>query len=478
MWRIDGDPQGVEPRLSRPKTSSRLSELATHGQARMSILTRLAIGAIQPEADCRPICWGLLDALEQSGVRAQLFLSRACFAAHDAATTINGHTPRHLDSWLMTRDSCRHAFWRATADVDAAVVEGRYDAVLANPTGGSLDTLCDWLDLTRLAVIDCSRINDCHLPARPLADGLLLDCGDGACDLYRWQTIFESLWKIPVVGAIQQSDGVRRAIADLTPGQKPSLELCNELGREFLRHTDINRLLHFASRQLLPTNWKLPEQAPASSPRTPLRVAVAYDDAFSCYFPDTLDMLELRGATVRVFSPLRDEHLPPGTDIVYLGCGRPQDHAAALADNHCLMMALKEHICAGRRVYAEGGGLAYLCQHVEMPDGTRIPMIGALRAIARRNPVRVVPEPIELSLDRDCWLGSAGSAIRGYLNANWVLEPTGCLRKLAGKNDQLDIVGHHQVIGSRVHLNFAAQPALLGGFFQPCPPALAWTAAG
>jgi cobyrinic acid a,c-diamide synthase len=202
---------------------------------------------------------------------------------------------------------------------------------------------------------------------------------------------------------------------------------------------------------------------------------VAYDDAFHGYFPDTLDMLEVRGATVRVFSPLRDECLPAGTDVVYLGCGRPHEHAAALAENHCLMMSLKQHICAGRRIYAEGGGLAYLCQHVELADGRHVPMTGALHAVARRNPQMAPPEPVELTLAVDSWLGTAGTHLRGYRNSNWKLEPTGCLTRYAVEPDgQLDLIGRHQVIGSRVHFNFAAQPALLGGFLQPCPAALAW----
>src|SRR5690606_21378146 len=95
----------------------------------------------------------------------------------------------------------------------------------------------------------------------------------------------------------------------------------------------------------------------------PLTVAVAYDEAFRCYFPDTLDLLEHLGATVVDFSPLRDEALPLGTDIVYFGCGHPERYAEALASNHCMMLAIREHVCAGRRIYAEGGGVAYLCQH-------------------------------------------------------------------------------------------------------------------
>jgi hypothetical protein len=40
-----------------------------------------------------------------------------------------------------------------------------------------------------------------------------------------------------------------------------------------------------------------------------------------------------------------------------------------------------------------------------------------------------------------------------------------------------DLIERHQAIGSRVHFDLAAQPALLESFLQPCPAALDWVAA-
>jgi hypothetical protein len=64
----------------------------------MNCVPRLAIGTIQPQADLQPIVWALLDALDREGIRIQSYLSRACFAPLDAATSITGIAPRHLDS--------------------------------------------------------------------------------------------------------------------------------------------------------------------------------------------------------------------------------------------------------------------------------------------------------------------------------------------------------------------------------------------
>ena len=84
------------------------------------------------------------------------------------------------------------------------------------------------------------------------------------------------------------------------------------------------------------------------------------------------------------FSPLGDERLPDGTDIVYLGCGHPERFAQALSENQCLAAGLRQHVCIGQRLYAEGGGLAYLCEQIELADGRRFAMSGVLPAIGAK----------------------------------------------------------------------------------------------
>jgi cobyrinic acid a,c-diamide synthase len=199
----------------------------------------------------------------------------------------------------------------------------------------------------------------------------------------------------------------------------------------------------------------------------PLTVAVAFDSAFNCYFQDTLDLLELRGAKVVDFSPLRDELLPEA-DIVYLGCGHPELEAEALAANHCMLLALRNHVRGGRRVYAEGGGLAYLCEHLETPKGELVPMLGVLPAIARLSRQRTPVQPVEVTLAKDNWLGAADTPLRCYFNSTWCIEPTGPMGELLKETGrEQDLLGQFQVVGSRIHLNFAAQAGVLANFFRP-----------
>jgi cobyrinic acid a,c-diamide synthase len=181
--------------------------------------------------------------------------------------------------------------------------------------------------------------------------------------------------------------------------------------------------------------------------------------------------LEVRGAKIRDFSPLRSEQLPPGTDLVYLGCGRVERHAEALASNHCMKQALRSYADAGGKVYAEGGGLAYLCQHMVLDQGRQASMAGVLPAVARLTAGPASVRPVELSLAQDTWLGPARSQLRGYLNSRWTIERLGPLSSYAAQRQcKDDLVGRNNVFGSRVHLDFAAQPQLLASFFRSCAP--------
>jgi cobyrinic acid a,c-diamide synthase len=435
----------------------------------MADFARIAIGTIDPQADLTAMSWALMESLERAGVQVQSFLSHAYFAPRDGATAITGLPPRHVDSWLMTEEVARAVFLRGARTSELAIVEGTF-ARSALAEASDFETLCGWLDLPRLAVVDARHLSACRMPPRPTRlDGLLLDHVADDAEFSRLQTVFEAVWKVPVVGWLGRLESLRRQIELVPPGRQPALELCQALGDELARVVRLDMIRKIAASR----PWRA--AAPACGERTKcagakaLRVAVAYDDAFAGYFPDTLELLEERGARIADFSPLRDERLPPDTDVVYIGCGHPERYAAQLSKNDCLMLAIKSHLCSGRRIYAECGGLAYLCHDIEMPGGNRFPMAGVLGATAHFDPTPERPTPTEIRLASDTWLGSAGQCWRGYLSPRWRLsgttavEPCGCAE--AGR--QLDVVKRHQAVGSRVYLNFAVHGGLIDSFFTP-----------
>jgi cobyrinic acid a,c-diamide synthase len=437
----------------------------------MSRVPRVAVGTIQPEAESAPILWGLMEALRQTGAQVQSFLSRACFPRYQAAVAVTGMAPRHLDSWLMSPDLCRELFLQGTQAADMAVVEGTFDtAIGTEDAGGRLEPLCRWLNLPRLAVLDAAGIDHCGLPDPPeQIDGVLLDRVVDERHLAKLATDLEVLWGVPVVGALERLARLRRRIETVPRGDPPPRRLCRELGDRFARYWQPDRIWELARAREFPGCPAA--RGSVARAASELTIAIAYDEAFNCYFPATLDLLELSGASMMDFSPLHDEHLPPGTDIVYFGCGHPERRAATLSENHCMKAALRSHLAAGGRIYGEGSGAAYLCHQMETPEGEMKRMVGILPAAARLKAVPSPPTPEEVTLSRPTWLGKPGARLRGYRNPNWDLEPLGDVVSFAEEEKHhLDLIGSFRAVGSLLHLNFAVQSELLRHFFHPEVP--------
>lgn len=432
----------------------------------MRHLPRLAVGTLQPEARREPALWGLLAALHLVDDSPVLFHSTCCFAPHDPAQSIVGRAARHLDSWAMSRAAASAALSRAMSERDVAIVEGSF-----HPTASAsnLHTLCDWLELPRVAIVDVRELERRAWSAPPQQiDALLLDRVADAEKAAYWQTTLEALWKTPVLGWLDEAPALRQLCTSLPAGENPSRELGEALGARLLANLRLEKLRALARRPA-PLSAETDDWLRHGSRR--FRIAVAYDPAWCGYYPETLDLLEAAGAQLCDFSPLKSEALPDGADVVYFGCGHPERDPETLARNHCLKQSLRCYAAAGGRIYAEGSGLAYLCREIVLPDGRSVPMTGLLPATARWQPPAAQPEPAEVVFGASSWLVPARVSLRGYRHPNWQIEPRGPMLTYAADSSQrLDILGRGNVIGSRILVNLAANRHLLRRFFEPYAP--------
>jgi cobyrinic acid a,c-diamide synthase len=384
----------------------------------------------------------------------------------------------------MSPDVCREVFSRGSRQADLAVVEGTLENVMLSPgrspfdRPGRLRPIAEALDLPKVAVIDARHAARVHLPAIPHdADAVLLDGLEDRADFEPIGRMVSLVCRKPVLGAVEALPGARAAIREADPDGPPPLEALDALADSFLRFADLPVIQALAESRPFPEAPE-PLPLPVVGRGRRFRVAYAQDEAFGRYFPDTLETLEALGAELVEFSPLTDEALPERVDLVMIGCGHPDRHAEALAENHCLITALRSHVCRGQRIYSEGGGTAYLSRSILLPDGRRILGAGILPvdAVLRKEPT--APKPVARTLIRDGWLGRKGAVVRGYRSGRWRLrpapEPDDCPAKSGPLTEQGDVYFRKNAVGSLIHLHLASLPqavaAFVGAYASPVAP--------
>lgn len=440
-------------------------------------LPRLALAqvALEPEPSAVGLAW--LAGLAERRWRVQHFRSLACPTVAGAVGQVSGLPGRHLDAWLMPEPVLRKIFARGAAAADLAIVEGSLDESSAGTASlchgpGRLRPIMDALDLPTVAILPCPAHDDFHLPHIPEGvDAVFLDGLTSADDFAFARRVVTLSTRKPVVGALEALPEVRAALRAVPRGRPVPDELVARLRSSFLRFADLEAVRELSRRRAFP--WSTPERARALPRR--FRVAYAQDEAFGAYFPDTLEALESLGADLIEFSPIRDERLPDGVDLVMIGCGFSDLHADALAENVSMIAALRCHVCRGMRIYSEGGGTAYLGRSM-IVDGRRVPGAGILPfdAVLQRDPMP--PSPVARTLVRDCWFGPRGTVVRGYRSGRWRLLPgpdpldcPGCFGPLTAEGD---VFYHHHAVGGMVHLHLGALAELSSAFAGPHPASL------
>lgn len=437
----------------------------------MARLPRLALATLPFGPEPAPACLALLAAWSANGSSAQHFRSWACPIGTASIAAATGLPGRHLDAWLMPLEVCRAVFGRGARHGDLAVVEGTlHDEALVADRGhqarpGNLAPIAEALDLPTVAVIPCPSLHGLHIPELPKrVDALILDGLENPEEFPALSRLVQILTRRPVVGALEALPELRASLLDLPRDQSPSADRLARLAASFNRFADWNALRELSESRPFPESRL---RYPAVGPRK-LRVAYAQDEAFGGCFPDTLETLEALGADLVEFSPLRDERLPEGVDLAIIGCGFPDRHAADLSRNHSFINALRNHVCRGRRLYAEGGGLAYLGRSLILENGKAYPSAGILPLDAELRSRPTGPTPVSRVLARDCWLGPAGLTVRGYRCGRWRLhsaaDPLGCPGGTGVLTGACDIHFRRQAVGSLIHLHLAALPEVVASF--------------
>jgi cobyrinic acid a,c-diamide synthase len=194
-----------------------------------------------------------------------------------------------------------------------------------------------------------------------------------------------------------------------------------------------------------------------------VRIAIACDAAFSFIYPANLELLAALGAQLTFFSPLAD-HALPAADAVYLPGGYPELHLEQLTANQAIKTALREHVAAGKPLYAECGGMLYLLDSLTDANGQRGAMTGLL--------------PGDATLHKKLaglGLQSAqlpGGELRGhtfhYSSIKTPLKPVAHAQRASGSPGLRGeaLYRHGSILATYLHTYFPSNPVAAASLFQ------------
>jgi cobyrinic acid a,c-diamide synthase len=431
----------------------------------------------------------LVLLLAARGLRVQPFKCGPDYIDPGYLSRAAGRPCRNLDSWMLPADVMREVLRHATADANTAVIEGvmgLFDGRRGLAAEGSTAEIATAFDAPVLLVIDAAKMSASAAaivngfrdfdPAVRLV-GVIANNIGSPNHLRGVRQAIESRSGLPLVGYLPKNADL--CLPERHLGLVPAVERANldtylkRLREQAAETFDLDAIIKLLDGSALrpPVNpGGLFPDAPAE---TRARIAVARDDAFNFYYQDNLDMLTARGAEIVPVSPLHDPGLPPDADGIYLGGGFPEVFAEKLSANTAFREDLSKRAAAGMPVYAECGGLLYLCRSITDFDGKCHPMAGSIPAAAVMGNKRRRLGYAEAEATTDSILLKQGETVRGHL-FHWSdvgLPPERAAYQLTDPADGPEgFIGGsaNNILASYLHLHFGTRPQTAENFVKNC----------
>jgi cobyrinic acid a,c-diamide synthase len=317
----------------------------------------------------------------QQGKRVRVFKTGPDFLDPMIHERASGAPCLQLDLFMGGEAHCRALLAEAAATADLILVEGVMGMFDGRPSSADL---AEALGLPVLLVIDAQGMADTF---GVIAHGLAGFRSELQC--------------AGVIANRVGSEGHAKMLMDSLPGYLPGIGWMPREARITLpeRHlgllpaaelTSLDKQLDIAAAALHTSFERWPEWSPeyaTAARETPeallagKHIAIARDEAFCFIYPANLDALQSLGATVSFFSPLADAGIPE-CDAVWLPGGYPELHAARIAANQSMQLALLAHHSTGKPILAECGGMMSLFETIVTADGALHEGFGLLTGAA------------------------------------------------------------------------------------------------
>nr|WP_318381126.1 cobyrinate a,c-diamide synthase [uncultured Enterobacter sp.] len=427
---------------------------------------------------------GLLSALKQRGLRVQPFKVGPDYLDTAWHTAVTGVASRNLDSFMLPDLTLNALFAEHLRAADVAVIEGvmgLYDGYGTDPHYCSSAALAKQLGVPVILLVDGKAVSTSiaatvmgfqrFSPELNIA-GVIVNRVNSDTHFQLLKQAIETYCGIPALGYVPVTPGVSLPERHLGLVTARESVVESQPWRDFatgLEQTlDIDRLLAMTRLQALPHGeWPaMPQHGEG------LTLALADDEAFNFYYPDNLLLLERAGVRIVRFSPLHDAVLPD-CQMLWLGGGYPELHAAALAANHPMIAQLRAAHQRGVAIYAECGGLMYLGSTLTDTSGDVHPMVDVIPGHSQMGKKLTRFGYCEAQAREHTLLAASGEVLRGHEFHYSDFTPERDAVLDCHKTRDGEVLKRWQggwqvgnTFASYLHLHFAQRPMMLEHWFR------------
>ncbi len=477
---------------------------------------RLVVAGVASGVGKTTLATGLMAALAAQGLRVQGYKVGPDYidpTYHRAAT---GRASYNLDTWLSSPALVRQRFAAGMRNADVAIIEGvmgLFDGRKQTLGTASTAEVAKLLNAPVLLVLDVSHMGQSaaaivhgfqHIDPQINIAGVIVNRVASADHEATVRLAIAEWTGVPVLGALRRDTSLALPARHLglIPLAETSVEV-EKLGAVITSAVDLAFIVRIAreagSLPIGPPDaynenilsgcpihqgrrfgWDIDtpwcrrqgggKPCPHASPIA--RIGLALDNAFSFYYPETLEAFEQMGVEIVPFSPLTDRELPDGLDLLYFGGGFPEVFAPQLANNHLMLASVRTAAQQGILIYAECGGYMYLGKRCVDAQHVSHDLVGILPYTFQMGTERAQLGYRELTTLRETIIGPAGTRLRGH-EFHWshIAEPL--IEKhvpyqFAGEGMAKEGYATKTVLASYIHIPLAANPKVMAELIRRC----------
>ncbi len=350
---------------------------------------RLMISAPHKSAGKTTVTLGILRHLANQGIAVSSFKKGPDYIDPQWHRLASRAESSNLDPWLMGREASLDLFHAKSSagNGSLALIEGNHglhDGISLDGSDSSAG-VARMLETPVVLVVDSRKMNRGIAALvmgmqvmSPKADirGVILNQVKSLRHAEKQKRAIEQYCRVPVLGEIPSDNELvisERHLGLTTVAETADAEKFIQCAAEMVeRYCDMQALL------------TLFHEAPAMAGRrrgssgkhvaARVRIGVFMDAAFCFYYPENLEALRSNGAELVFINSLQENSLPD-VDALYLGGGFPESFFEVLSSNKGMLKDVRERIEGDLPVYAECGGLIYLCRNATY-EGKRYQLAG------------------------------------------------------------------------------------------------------